>query len=67
MVKAYRLVVRDQVLLLPPDMREWLPDDHPVWLVIEAVRQLDTSGFHARRRLGGAGAYDPDMMITLLV
>jgi transposase len=67
--KAYRPVVRDQVFLLPPDMREWLPDDHPVWLVIEAVGQLDTSAFHARRRLGGAGAaaYDPDMMITLLV
>jgi transposase len=67
--KAYRPVVRDQVFLLPPDMREWLPDDHPVWLVIEAVGQLDTSAFHARRRLGGAGAaaYDPDMMITMLV
>jgi len=69
MAKAYRPVVRDQVFLLPPDMRDWLPDDHPVWLVIEAVRQLDTSVFHARRRLGGAGAagYDPDMMVTLLV
>jgi transposase len=50
-------------------MREWLPGDHAVWLVIEAVRRLDTSAFHARRRTGGAGAagYDPDMMVTLLV
>jgi hypothetical protein len=24
----------DQAFLLPPDMREWLPGDHPVWLVI---------------------------------
>ena len=37
-------------------MREWLPAGHAVWLVIEAVRRLDTSAFHARRRTGGAGA-----------
>src|SRR5215470_10345643 len=69
MAKGYRPVVRDQVFLLPPDMREWLPVSHPVWLVIEAVRLLDTSGFHAHRRTGGAGAagYDPDMLVTLLV
>src|SRR5215469_9336443 len=51
-------------------MREWLPDDHPVWLVIRVVEQhLDTSAFHAGRRTGGAGAagYDPDMLVTVLV
>jgi transposase len=69
MAKGYRPVDRDQPFLLPPDMREWLPASHPVWLVIEAVRLLDTLAFHARRRAGGAGAagYDPDMMVTLLV
>jgi transposase len=69
MAKGYLPVDRDQPFLLPPDMREWLPAGHPVWLVIEAVRLLDTSAFHARRRAGGAGAagYDPDMMVTLLV
>jgi transposase len=69
MAKGYRRVDRDQPFLLPPDMREWLPADHVVWLVIEAVGRLDTSAFHARRRTGGAGAagYDPDMMVTLLV
>ena len=50
-------------------MRQWLPAGHAAWLVIEAVRLVDTSAFHARRRTGGAGAagYDPDMMVTLLV
>jgi transposase len=69
MAKGYRPVVRDQVFLLPPDMRQWLPEDHPVWLVIEAVGLLDTSAFHAGRRTGGAGAagYDPDMLAVLLV
>ena len=69
MAKGYRPVDRDQPFLLPPDMREWLPAGHPVWLVIEAVRLLDTSAFHARRRTRGAGTagYDPDMMVTLLI
>ena len=69
MAKGYRPVLREQPFLLPPDMREWLPADHPVWLVIKAVDHLDTSAFHAARRTGGAGAagYDPDMLATLLV
>jgi transposase len=69
MAKGYRRVDRDQAFLLPPDMRQWLPEGHPVWLVIEAVGLLDTSAFHARRKTGGAGAagYDPDMLVMLLV
>src|ERR1700722_12957480 len=69
MAKGYLPVDRDQAFLLPPDMRQWLPEGHAVWLVIEAVRRLGTSAFHARRKTGGAGAagFDPDMMVTLLV
>jgi transposase len=70
MAKGYRLVDRDQAFLLPPDMREWLPAGHPVYLVIDVVADhLDTSAFHAGRRTGGAGAagYDPDMLLAVLV
>jgi len=70
MAKGYRPVDREQPFLLPPDMRQWLPADHPVWLVIRAVEDhLDTSAFHAARRTGGAGAagYDPDMLVSLLM
>ena len=69
MAKGYRPVLRDQLFLLPPDMREWLPENHAVHAVIAAVRKLDTSVLHARRRTGGPGAagYDPDMLLTLLV
>ena len=70
MAKGYRPVDRDQPFLFPPDMREWLPEDHPVWLVIRAVGgHMDTSAFHAGRRTGGAGTagYDPDMLVTVLV
>jgi transposase len=70
MAKGYRPVDRDQAFLFPPDMREWLPADHPVHLVITVVEDhLDTSAFHAGRKTGGAGAagYDPDMLVTVLV
>jgi transposase len=56
--------------LFPPSVRDWLPPDHPVWLVITAVEgHLDTSAFHALRRTGGAGAagYGPDVLVAVLV
>src|SRR5580692_11076330 len=70
MAKRYRPVRRDQPLLFPPDMRDWLAQDHPVWLVITAIEDhMDTSAFHAARNTGGAGTagYDPDMLVTVLV
>src|SRR5260221_863300 len=70
MAKRYGPVRRDQPFLFPPDMREWLAEDHPVWLVITAVEDhMDTSAFHAGRNTGRAGTagYDPDMLVTVLV
>ena len=56
-------------MLLPVDMREWLPPDHLVWFVLEAVDVLDTTGLERTRRRGGVGAagYDPRMLFGLLV
>jgi transposase len=69
MALGYRRVDRDQQFLLPPDMREWLPESHLVWFVIESVDVLDTSGFHERSVLGGVGraGFDPEMLVMLLV
>lgn len=69
MAKKYRPVDRDQQFLLPVSMADWLPDDHLVWFVIDAVASLDTSAFHTRAQLGGVGrqGYDPDMLLTLFV
>src|SRR5258708_38376021 len=69
MATGSRPVRRDQPFLFPPDMREWLAEDHPVWLVITAVEDhMDTSAFHAGRNTGRAGTarYDPDMLGTVL-
>jgi hypothetical protein len=67
--KSYRPVLRDQPFLLPEDMRDWLPDSHLVWFILDTVAELDVSGFEAQRRLGGVGArgYDPRMLLGLLV
>jgi transposase len=60
---------RDQLFLLPPDLREWLPADHLAWFVIDAVNQMDLSVFYERYREDGKGntAFDPSMMVTLFL
>ncbi len=60
---------RDQELLLPPSMREWLPEDHLAWFVLDAVDELDLSAFYAAYRGDGWGraAFDPQMMVALLL
>ena len=46
---------RDQPLLLPVDMREWLPEDDLVFVVLDAVATLDLGGFRRRYRADGHG------------
>ena len=60
---------RDQVLLLPPDLREWLPADHLARFVIEAVDELDLSEMYGYYRQDGLGrpAHDPAMMVALVL
>jgi transposase len=59
---------RDQPMLLPPDLRDWLDEDHLAWFVIEALEELDLERFYADYRADGHGrsAHDPKMMLTLL-
>src|SRR5215208_40649 len=60
---------REQQLLLPPSLREWLPRDHLAWFVLDAVDALDLAAFFAAYRVDGWGraAHDPAMMVALLV
>jgi transposase len=60
---------RDQELLLPPSLCEWLAEGHLAWFVIDAVAQLDLSAFYAACRADGHGraAHDPAMMVALLL
>jgi transposase len=60
---------RDQPLLLPVDMREWLPEDDLAFVVLDAVATLDLGEFRRRYRADGHGraAFDPEMMVALLL
>jgi transposase len=60
---------RDQVLLLAPDLAEWLPADHLARFVIETVDQLDLAAIYAYYRQDGHGrpAHDPAMMVALVL
>jgi hypothetical protein len=60
---------RDQLLLLPADMREWLPEDDLVFVVLDAVATLDLGEFRRRYRAGGHGraAFGPEMMVALVL
>ncbi len=60
---------RDQELLLPPSLREWLPQDHLAWFVLDAVEGIDPGGFYVSYREDGWGraAFDPQMMVALLL
>jgi len=59
---------RDEPLLLSPDLRDWLDEDHLAWFVIEAIGELDLEPFYAAYRADGHGAaaHEPKMMLTLL-
>jgi transposase len=68
---AYNLVPcdREQRFLLPPSLEDWLPADHLARFIIDVVDQLDLEAFYRKRRADGWGraAYDPKMMVGLLL
>jgi transposase len=60
---------REQVLLMPPALVDWLPEEHFVWTVLGAVEQMDLQAFYGAYRANGQGraAYDPRMLLSLLL
>lgn len=69
MAQNFIVCDREQVWLMPPSLREWLPEDHLAWCVLDAVAEMDLSRFYRRYRDDGWGrpAYEPAMMVALLL
>jgi transposase len=69
MAQNFLVCDREQELLLPPSLREWLPDDHLAWFILATVEEMDLTGFYAAYRRDGHGraAHDPAMMVALLL
>jgi len=68
---AYNLLScdREQGYLMPPSLKEWLDEGHLAWFTIDAVSQMDLSEFYSTYRNDGwgAAAYDPSMMVAVLL
>src|ERR671932_1368874 len=60
---------REQSFLMAPDVREWLPERHLAWFVIDAVSEMYLEPFYAAHRVDGRcrPPYDPAMMVAVLV
>ncbi len=59
----------DQLMLMPPSVRDWLPEDHLAFFVLDTVAELDLAEFFAAYRADGRGGsvYDPAMMLAVLL
>lgn len=60
---------REQEYLLPVSLKEWLSEGDLAWFIIDAVEQMDLIGIYNKYRLDGKGqaAYEPSMMVSLLI
>ena len=69
MAKTYRPYVPEQDLLLPPSLRDWLPEDHLAFFVSDLVDHLDLSAITAvyEDEERGYPPYHPVMLTKVLV
>jgi len=67
MSTRFVIVDRDTPMLLPVDLRDWLPSDHIVHFILEAVETQNLQGFRMNVRGTGSEQYSPGMMLPLLI
>ena len=60
-------VDRETAMLLPVDLRDWVPEDDMVDFVLEAIEAMPSTDFDVNRRGSGSPQYPPQMMAALLV
>jgi len=67
MATRYIVIDHDTPMLLPPSLRDWLPEDHLVHVIMDAVEQLDVSCAQSNPRGSGDAQYPPGMLLGLLI
>lgn len=67
MAPRFKLIDRETPMLMPPDLRDWVPEDHIAHFILEAVSMLNTSVFKVNHRGSGDEQYPPDMLLALLI
>ncbi len=58
---------RGQAFLLPPDLRDWIPEDDLAHFVIATVERVEMSAFKVNHRGTGSAQYHPRMMLALMI
>ena len=58
---------RDQPFLLPPDLKDWLPEDDLAHFIVAAAERVRLGAFRTNRQAGGKPQYHPRLMLALLV
>lgn len=68
-MKRFREYVPEQQLLMPPSLQEWLPEGPLVYFVSDVVEEMELTEIYKDYEAdsGGQPAYDPSMMVKLLL
>ena len=67
MAEHFKPLDRDTLFLMPPSVQEWVPADHLARFVVDVVAKLDLQPIRSRYAGRGSAAYQPEMMIALLL
>jgi transposase len=67
MATRFVSIDRDTPLLLPPNLRDWVPDDHLVHFIVDAVAALDLRQVKVNERGTGSEQYPPTLLLALLI
>jgi len=68
-MRRFKTPDRGQLMLFPPNLNDWVGDEHPARYVVDFVETLDLRGFYAEYGDSGEGQppYDPKMMLAILL
>jgi transposase len=58
---------RTQAFLLPPDLKDWLPQDDLAHFIVAAVERVPLHAFKVNKQAGGKPQYHPQLMLALLI
>lgn len=67
MADHFKPLDRDTLFLMPPSVQEWIPEDHLARFIVDVVAKLDLQPIRARYAGRGSAAYQPEMMVALLL
>ena len=69
MATSYRRYDPDQALLLPPSLRDWLPEEHLAYFISDTIDQLDLRAFYTIYDGDGRRnqPFEPAMMLKVLI